>query len=120
VSARITPLLGGSGAAAPEIGPLTGKQRRDLSWQVRKAAADYNRSLPVPDHPDNGDEARYPNKIGSYSKGLPHNRWGEVDLGAYATLINALKSGDPDDFERIQLGGENLLTKPQTRLDFPP
>jgi membrane-associated phospholipid phosphatase len=117
-SLGIEALFPGGSSAAAEIGPQSGKQRRDTAWQVRKAAADYNRSLPVPAHPDNGDEARYPNKIGSYSKGLPHNRWGEVDLGAYATLIHALESGDPDDFEKIQLGGENLLTNPQSGLAF--
>src|SRR5207302_10833732 len=36
----------------------------------------------------NGDETRYPNRIGNYHKGLPHDGFGEVDLAAYSTLLN--------------------------------
>ena len=43
----------------------------------------------MPPYIDNGDEARYPDKIGSCSKGLPHNNFGEVDHTAYATLTKA-------------------------------
>jgi len=54
---------------------------------------------------------------------LPHNGLGEVDLGAYDTLINALSTGEPDDFENISLGcpDERLqrrLVNPQAGLAF--
>lgn len=39
---------------------------------------------------NNGDEALYPDKGGSFTKGLPHNQWGQVDLNAYASLKTAL------------------------------
>ena len=52
---------------AEEIGPVRTKQRRQQAYHLRKEAAQFQRDLPLPDHPDNGDEARYPNKIGSYS-----------------------------------------------------
>src|SRR5206468_12353666 len=49
------------------------------AFRVRLQAAQAERQLPIPDHPSNGDETTYPNKIGNYSKGLPHNQLGEVD-----------------------------------------
>ncbi|MBS1812927.1 MAG: vanadium-dependent haloperoxidase [Acidobacteria bacterium] len=64
----------------------------------------------------NGDDERYPNKIGSYSKALPHNQLGEVELNAYATLVRARTSQKPDDFELIQLGLGRKLTSPQAGL----
>jgi membrane-associated phospholipid phosphatase len=101
-----------------EIGPLTGSQRVDAAFRVRHDAASLERALPVPDHPCNGDEELYPNKIGSYSKGLPHNNLGEVDLDAYDALINALSSGNPDDFESVPITGDIKLKNPQSGLAF--
>ena len=65
---------------AEETRPVKGTKRRQQAYHLRKEAAQFQRDLPLPDHPDNGDEARYPNKIGSYSKALPHNSLGEVNL----------------------------------------
>lgn len=69
----------------------------------------------------NGDEGRFkgkngkPNYIGNYSKGLPHDKFGEVDRAAYQTLLDALKSGT--DFDKITLGpGKRPLTNPQAGL----
>jgi hypothetical protein len=72
----------------------------------------------MPNHPINGDEALYPNRIGNYSKGLPHNNVGEVDPAAYQSLLQALSSGDPRDFEQIQMGGTAGLVNPQAGLAF--
>jgi hypothetical protein len=69
-------------------------------------------------HPCNGDESRFPDKCGSYSKALPHDSYGRVDLTAYQSLINALKTGNPSDFENIILGGTRLETNPQAGLAF--
>jgi len=69
-------------------------------------------------HPNNQDENLYPNKIGSYSKGLPHNADGTVVLSAYNALVNALNSGRPADFDAIPLGGTRGLTNPQSGLAF--
>jgi hypothetical protein len=63
----------------------------------------------------NGDEARYPNYIGNFHKGLPHDSFGEVDKAAYQTLLDALSSGT--DFDKITLGpGKRRLTNPQAGL----
>jgi hypothetical protein len=69
-------------------------------------------------HPNNQDEALYPNKIGNYSKGLPHNADGTVVLSAYNALVQALNSGRPADFDAIPLGGTRGLTNPQSGLAF--
>ena len=53
----------------------------------------------------NGDEIRYSNRIGNFSKGLPHNAIGEVDPAAYQSLLNAMSTGNPQDFDRIVMGG---------------
>jgi hypothetical protein len=64
---------------------------------------------PHPRHDNNGEEALYRNGqnrlnyIANYSKGLPHDDDGEVDPRAYRTLLRALSSGDPHDFEQIRL-----------------
>ena len=110
-------------AHAAEVGPSTGAARRDQAFQVRQDAAQFQHQLPIAVHPDNGDEALYPNKIGNYSKGLPHNNRGEVELSAYDSLIQALSSGQPADFEAIQLGSnapsrQRKLVDPQAGLAF--
>ena len=69
-------------------------------------------------HPNNQDESLYPNKLGSYSKGLPHNADGTVVLSAYNALLQAINSGRPADFDAIPLGGTTGLTNPQAGLAF--
>jgi hypothetical protein len=96
-------------------------KRERQAYQIRVQAAQLERDRPVAGHPTNGDEQLYPNKIGSYSKGLPHNSLGEVDLAAYASLIQAVTSGDPADFENIVTTTQatsGRLTDPQAGLAF--
>jgi hypothetical protein len=69
-------------------------------------------------HPNNQDEDIYPNKIGNFSKGLPHNNDGTVVLSAYNALVTAINSGRPADFDAIPLGGTVKLTNPQSGLAF--
>ena len=71
-----------------------------------------------PDHPNNGEEKLYANRIASYSKGLPHNHLGEVDPNAYKALLQAMASGSNADFESIPLGLGRRLTNPQAALGF--
>jgi hypothetical protein len=96
----------------------TGAKRRHEAYRIRERAAHFYRQQPVVSHPSNGDEERYANKIGSYSKGLPHNALGEVDLVAFKALTKAAATGDPADFEAIPLGGVTKLTNPQAGLAF--
>lgn len=86
------------------------------SYKCRTDAAKLARNRKLVNHIDNGDDDRYPNKIGSYTKALPHNQLGEVDLAAYATLARARDTRDPDLFEEIKLGLGRKLTSPQAGL----
>ncbi len=103
---------------AAEMGSLYPQQRRQRAYRVRREAALYHRTLPLPDHRSNGDEDRYPNKIGNFSKGLPHNTLGEVDLAAYSAFLNALSTGQFAAFEAIPLGGRVKLANPQAAYTF--
>src|SRR5215813_8450516 len=107
--------------AAP--GTFAGRKREKQAYQIRVEAARRERDLALSNHPNNGDEQRYPNKIASYSKGLPHNRFGEVDRAAYASMIRAVTTGDPADFENIVTASDDptafgKLTNPQAGLAF--
>ncbi|MCI0744061.1 MAG: vanadium-dependent haloperoxidase [Verrucomicrobia subdivision 3 bacterium] len=93
-------------------------QRRMQAYRIRQQAALLEFNQPLPTHPNNGDEVLYPNKIGNYSKGLPHNELGEVDLDAYGALLTALASGRREDFEAIPLGLGARLANPQSGLAF--
>jgi membrane-associated phospholipid phosphatase len=97
--------------------------RAELAARLRVERAEAQRSQPLPQHPTNGDDDGLPRRIGSYSKGLPHNALGEVDPQAYDALLRALESGSPDDFEAIPSGEPNLarrrkLVNPQSGLAF--
>lgn len=115
----LEPTLGTSGRAhAAEVGPLIGNPRLETAYRNRIQAADRMLAVGIPPQTCNGDEALYPNRIGSFSKGLPHNNLGEVDPAAYQAMLDALTSGDPVDFEAIPLGGTRLLVNPQAGLAF--
>ena len=86
------------------------------AYKCRIEAAKLAQNRPLVFHITNGDDERYPNKIGSYTKALPHNQLGEVDLAAYETLVRARTTQNPDDFEKIQLGLGRKLTSPQAGL----
>jgi hypothetical protein len=86
------------------------------SATFRAGMAQLARNRPLVYHTNNGDEDRYENKIGSYTKALPHNALGEVDLAAYATLTRAITTQRPEDFDAITLGLGRKLTSPQAGL----
>ena len=67
---------------------------------------------------NNGDTALYADKGGTYTKGLPHDNFGRVDLQAFATFTDALNSGEFSDFQKIIVGGTRTLNGPQGGLAF--
>jgi len=115
----IPSLLGadGAGAEAATMSSLP-LQRRQDAYQIRQQAAWYQRTLPLLDHRANGDEDRYPNRIANYSKGLPHNESGEVDLDAYRGLLNAMTSGQFAAFEALSLSNQAKLSNPLAAYAF--
>jgi hypothetical protein len=101
-----------------ELAPVSGRKRERQAFNLRVEVAERQKDLPLADHPTNGDEERYPNKIASFTKGLPHNNLGEVDLNAYNALLRAVSTGQPADYEAIPLGGPRKLINPQAGLAF--
>jgi hypothetical protein len=88
--------------------------------RIRRQAAQENLRNTPPNlqHPTNLDEERYPNKIASYSKGLPHKPDGTVVLSAYSAMRRALRNNNTSDFDAIPLGGDRKLTNPQAGVAF--
>ena len=82
-------------------GPLTPQQRQRLAFERRgdAAKAQFDGAPPLP--VTNGDEDRYPDRRGSFSKTLPHNDLGEVDPDAYRRWLAILASGDSTQFEHV-------------------
>jgi hypothetical protein len=123
-SALVTlePLLGGkeSVVQAAETGPLDDVTRADASYNYRVAIATAERANPIVSHPDNGDEALYADKAATFTKCLVHDSFGRVDPSSYSSLINALTTGNPTDFNNIHMGGTRHLVNPQSGLAFDP
>jgi hypothetical protein len=97
---------------------LLTRRRAAFDLRVRRARAWVLAPFVVPK--TNGDEALYPAKTGSFSKGLPHDGLGHVDQSAYSTFVRACKSGRVVDFDAIPLGssGGQKLRNPQAGLAF--
>lgn len=112
------PLGVAKGAEAAEMGPGNVRDRRWQAYRLRHDAAMAHSSQPFPAFPTNGDEDAYPNKIASYTKGLPHNERGEVELTAYTALLKALETGQHAAFEAIPLGGQVKFANPQAAYAF--
>lgn len=108
------PKLGMKPAAADvvEMSSTAVHDRRRQAYRIRHDAALAHNNLPLPAYPTNGDEDRYPTKIASFTKCLPHNQVGEVDLQAYNALLRAVTTGDPAAFEAVSLGGRVKLANP--------
>jgi hypothetical protein len=105
--------------AAADVVPSSARARAYRAYLIRVTAAQAEQARPLPDHPTNGDEARYGTTyIGNFTKGLPHNASGQVDPAAYAALLGALETGRPAAFEAIPLGGTAKLASPQGALAY--
>jgi len=88
------------------------------AFDLRVQQATQMAGVPAAVNVNNGDNEIYPDKGGTFTKGLPHDSFGRVDLAAYATLQTALTSGNFFDFERITMGGTRTLNGPQGGLAF--
>ncbi len=128
--------LGGAGAAAAGMAAgtvtveqllnapaaaaaLTPAQRRTAAYNCRVNAATYWKNQVAINHPVNGDEAAYPNRIGNYSKSMPHNSFGEVNPAAYQSLLTAIDTGSHNDYSAMILSpGAIRQTSPQCGMAF--
>jgi hypothetical protein len=87
-------------------------------FQMRLRTARDEARIPAAPQTSNGDEERYHDKCGTYSKGLLQDGIGLVNLDAFRSFKRALNSGNPADFERIIMGGTRTLNGPQSGLAF--
>ncbi|HWY08700.1 MAG TPA: vanadium-dependent haloperoxidase [Candidatus Acidoferrales bacterium] len=100
-------------------GPSNATQNRiNKAYHLRVSMAAQDRSVAYAKNANNGDDARYADKAGTFTKALPHDAYGRVNLTAYASLKTALGSGKFSDFEDIILGGTRRLNGPQGGLAF--
>src|SRR6185295_4764229 len=72
--------------------------RGEAALQVRMDAARTQSEQPQSAGVSNGDDF-IPRHIAVFTKGLPHDQYGEVDGAAYQTLLDAIASGKHQDFE---------------------
>lgn len=99
-------------AAAPAASASYDERFRAHASELRQTLARQSAAIPIPPHPVNGDQDRYPSQIGSDTRGLPHDARGEVDREAWRLATIAFTTRDPQDFERIPLGGTRKLVNP--------
>jgi hypothetical protein len=98
------------------------EERRRAARDVRVEAAELAEARRHAEHANNNDEVNYPERplVGNYSKSFKHDALGDPDPASYGTLLRALQSEDPADFEEIQLASSTAvkLTNPQSGLAF--
>lgn len=99
------------------------EERRLSARDVRETAAELAAARLHSEHANNNDEVNYPewSYIGNFSKSLKHDSLGDPEPISYGTLLRALESRDPADFEEIRLAsttGVVKLTNPQSGLAF--
>ncbi|MFY0570197.1 vanadium-dependent haloperoxidase [Archangium lansingense] len=105
----------------PERLSRRAEERRLSAQATREQVARLAAERHHPEHFNNNDEVNYPDHpfIGSYSKGLKHDSVGDPDPISYGSLLRALESRDPGDFEEIlQPSGAVKLVNPQAGLTF--
>ena len=98
------------------------EERRRSARDVRDEASRVAEERRHDEHHNNNDEVNYAGRpfIGNYSKSLKHDTLGDPDPISYGTLLRALQSEDPVDFEEIALSSTAMvrLTNPQAGLAF--
>jgi hypothetical protein len=99
------------------------EERRLSARDIRVTAAQVAAERRHDEHHNNNDEVSYlaTPLAGNYSKSLRHDTLGDPDPTSYASLLRALESRDPQDFEEIILGPAGMpvkLTNPQAGLAF--
>ncbi|HEX8433024.1 MAG TPA: vanadium-dependent haloperoxidase [Longimicrobium sp.] len=98
--------------------PRREEERRLAALGIREQAAQVASERPRMADENNDDEVTFRSFIGNYSKGLEHDQYGDPIPASYASLLRALQSRDPQDFDNIDLGGALKLTNPQAGLAF--
>jgi hypothetical protein len=107
------PVLGG-----PIAAPGSDHSRVEDAKKIRINCANNEAHIHVPPHTTNGDEQRYHDKCGTYSKGLLQDGIGLVNLAAFQSLKHAIDTGRFQDFEHIITGGSRTQNGPMAGIAF--
>src|SRR5262249_21644778 len=92
--------------------------RADQAYRIRVKTAGDEASIPSANHTTNGDEQRYSDKSGSFSKCLLQDGIGLVNLNAWASFKIATQSGNFADFENMVMGGTRTMNGPMGSYGF--
>ncbi len=108
-------LAGGAAAATSAYAGRvpSDNSRAENALLLREISAEVEAERPAASTATNNDEALYPNKIASFSKGLPHSQLGEVQLTSYQSLLTALSTQKHSDAENILIGNGRKLVNPE-------
>lgn len=92
--------------------------RRNTAYDKRVTSSYGQYQITPPEHTNNGDEESLtPLGIGMYSKGLVHNNIGEPNTASYQSLLTAVTTGRPSDYDAIIVANPGVsfgkLTSPQ-------
>jgi hypothetical protein len=101
---------------SPAMSNLHARVAQAMELRISEATQDAASGPAV--NQNNGDQAQYADHGGTYTKALPHDAYGRVDPTAFASLMTALNSGEPADFDKIIMGGAHTLNGPQGGLCF--
>jgi hypothetical protein len=108
----------------PCVPTLPAIERQNEAYFVRTKPALDQFLRGVPERPTNGDLQLYPQRIASFSKALPHENQvgaeGVVDETAFQTLLFAVQTQDPSDFDGIPMGANPSVKvlNPQAAFAF--
>jgi hypothetical protein len=94
------------------------QNRVNKATQLRVSEAMHDQNVGYAVNVNNGDDALYADKAGTFTKGLAHDAYGRVTPASYASFKKALASGSFADFENILLGGTRTLNGPQGGLMY--
>lgn len=106
----------GDGVAIPDG---VNSERAREAFQIRVDAAAKEAIVPIPPHTTNGDEDRYTDKSGTYSKALLQDGIGLVNKEAYKSFRAAINAGTFAAFETIIPGGTRTQNGPLGGRAFP-
>ena len=92
--------------------PSSTDPRVKQCFQIRLDTATREAHIAVPPHTTNGDEQRYPDKSGTYSKGILQDGIGLVNLAAFQSFRRAIDTGTFEAFEKVITGGPRTQNGP--------
>lgn len=106
------------GDASLPPGSIYGAGRAARAQNIRTFLATKEGAVALVPHTKSGDESRYADKSGSYSKGLLQDSYGVVNQGAWNSFKTAIASGLFSDWQNIITGGPRTQNGPMSSYAF--